>query len=195
MRLLAASDLHADLAAAQALVDAAPAADLVLIAGDLADSFEGLEPLMEVLAPLGAKAILVPGNNESVEQLRAATALTVLHGERVERAGITIIGHGGSVPPLPAELPFASWNVTEAEAALAPFTACDLLLTHAPPKGIADRFGAYGSIGSTAYRAAVERLQPRLMLFGHVHPCWGEEGQIGRTRCRNLGPAPSWLDL
>ncbi|MGZ9809495.1 metallophosphoesterase family protein [Pseudoroseicyclus sp. H15] len=194
MKVLAASDLHGDLAAARAIVEAAPKADLVLIAGDLAHAEDGLGPIMEVLAPLGDKALLVPGNAETLDDLRAATSLTVLHGEEIERAGLIVVGLGGAVPPLGLA---GSWDVSEAEAEqlLAPYDTCDILLTHAPPKGVADSPSAGGHVGSDALHEAVERMQPGLMAFGHVHDCWGQEGTIGTSLCRNLGPGLYWTDL
>ncbi|WP_373355049.1 metallophosphoesterase [Pseudoroseicyclus sp. CXY001] len=194
MKVLATSDLHGDLAAARKVVEAAAAADLVLVAGDIAHQTDGLGPILEVLAPLGDKALLVPGNAESVDALRLATDLTVLHGEEVERAGLITVGLGGAVPPLGSE---GSWDITEEEAErlLAPFDTCDILLTHSPPKGVADVFGPMGSIGSTALLEAVERMQPGLMCFGHVHDCWGQEGTVGTSLCRNLGPGLYWCDL
>ncbi|NDU99511.1 metallophosphoesterase family protein [Pseudoroseicyclus tamaricis] len=196
MKILAASDLHCDHDAARAIVDAAPAADLVLLAGDFANAHEGLAEIMAILAPLGEKAILVPGNNESLEALRAATDLTVLHGQEIERAGLIVVGLGGGIPPLP-DADFASWDIEEAEAErlLAPYDTCDVLLTHSPPKGVGDRHSRAGSIGSEALREAAERMQPGLMAFGHVHDCWGAEGTIGTSLCRNLGPGLYWADL
>lgn len=120
----------------------------------------------------------------------------VLHGEQVEYRGIVIAGLGGGIPPN-ATAPFESWDLMETEATqmLSGIDWCDIFLTHSPPKGVADNFASMGSIGSEALRAVVERLQPTLMLFGHVHDDWGQEGEIGRTRCRNLGPAGWCLEL
>lgn len=196
MRILAFSDLHCDAAASDAIVAAAGSADLVLGAGDFASAHQGLAETMTRLAPLESKAVYVAGNNETVEALRSATAARVLHGEALTVHEITVVGLGGAVPPLQAPW-WPSFNLTEDEAAalLDPVASADILLTHSPPKGIADVFGPLGSIGSHALRAAVQRLQPRLMLFGHVHDCWGQEGRIGLTRCRNLGPGLTWLTL
>jgi Icc-related predicted phosphoesterase len=44
------------------------------------------------------------------------------------------------------------------------------------------------AVGSLAIRQAVERLQPLLGLFGHVHESQGEV-RIGRTLCVNPGSA------
>ena len=199
MRVLAFSDLHRDLAACARIVAAAGTADLVVGCGDFASAHRGLEEVLAALAPVAAKAVWVPGNNESLEALASAAAgsgATVLHGNSVERDGKVIAGLGGAVPPLP-QIPWGSWDLTEAGAgaALAGIGRADLLVLHSPPRGIADRLAAHGHVGSVSIRAAVERLQPALALCGHIHDCWGERGHIGATLVANLGPTVNWFEL
>ncbi|WP_116085121.1 metallophosphoesterase [Tropicimonas sp. IMCC34011] len=196
MRILAFSDVHRDLEACAGLIRAAEEADLVLGAGDFATSHEGLTEVMDALAPLAAKAVFVPGNNESLSALRDATTATVLHGETCTKSGVTIAGLGGGIPPLPP-LPWGSWDLTEeeAETALAGIGSADILVLHSPPKGVADVVDGKGSVGSVALRDAIERIQPRLVVCGHIHDCWGRSGSIGTTSVNNLGPAPTWFEL
>ncbi len=196
MRVLAVSDLHLDVAAADALLAAAGAADLVICAGDLADRHEGLEAYAARLEPIAAKTVMVPGNNELLEALRAATGARVLHGDSVVHGGLTLAGIGGGIPPLPP-MPWQSWDLSEAEAEalLDGVERADLLVCHSPPAGLGDNHAALGHIGSAAVKAAMLRLAPRLCVFGHVHDCWGESGTFGPTAWRNLGPAPVWFDL
>ncbi|GHG84565.1 metallophosphoesterase family protein [Pseudodonghicola xiamenensis] len=197
MKILAFSDLHLARRAAADLVAASADADLVIGAGDFCNMREGLDQAMQLLAGIAAPMVLVPGNNESAEELRAAApaSVPVLHGEELEIGGLRLFGLGGAVPPAP----FGdwSWDVTEetAEALLAPCDAVDVLVVHSPPKGVADRTSTGLSVGSTAVRAAIERLQPQLALCGHIHDCWGERGQIGRTEVVNLGPAGTWFEV
>jgi Icc-related predicted phosphoesterase len=194
-RVLAFSDLHGDARLTARIVAAAGAADLVLGAGDFCNMRRGLPQAMAALAPLAPKAVFVPGNAESEAELRAATGATVLHGQAAAVGGLRIFGLGHAVPLTP----FGAWScdMSEAEAAvlLAAATAVDVLLCHAPPKGLADVTWSGDSVGSVAIRAAVERLQPRLMLCGHIHDSWGSRGMIGRTEVVNLGPRPVWFDL
>ncbi|RVV98354.1 serine/threonine protein phosphatase [Mesobaculum littorinae] len=195
MRLLAFSDVHCDLEACAALVAAASDADLVIGAGDYAQMHDGLAPTMDALAPLAGKAVLIPGNNETDTALRAATAAMVIHCETVTRGGLVIAGIGCAVPPLPPHV--GSFDMTEDAAAqvLDAIPAADILVTHSPPAGIADRLRDGRRVGSHAVRAAIVRLQPRLVLCGHIHDCWGEEGRIGASWIRNLGPRPNWVEI
>src|SRR5690625_2317377 len=196
MKILAFSDLHLDKRAAELIRADAEDADLVIGAGDFAVQREGLADAMEMLRPILPKAVLVPGNAESAAELRAAAGpAMVLHGEAFERDGVQFFGLGYAVP----ETPFGSWScdLTEAEAEemLARMEHADVLIVHSPPQGVADRNRAGDALGSTAIRAAIERVQPRLVLCGHIHDSWGTSGMIGRAEVHNLGPQPNWFEV
>ncbi|MDK3017244.1 metallophosphoesterase family protein [Pseudodonghicola flavimaris] len=197
MKILAFSDLHLARRAAEGLVQASADADLVIGAGDFCNMRRGLDQAMELLSGIAAPMLLVPGNAESAEELRAAAGpgATVLHGEGLEIGGLRIFGLGGGIPPTP----FGDWSfdLTEAaaEAMLARCDAADILITHSPPKGVADRTSAGMSVGSPAIHAAIARVQPRLALCGHIHDCWGGHGAIGTTEVVNLGPAGTWFEV
>jgi Icc-related predicted phosphoesterase len=66
----------------------------------------------------------------------------------------------------------------------------DILCTHIPPATpeltydvVARRFER----GSAALVRTIERTQPRLVLFGHVHQPLSQRARIGRTECVNVG--------
>lgn len=197
MRLLAFSDLHASRRRAEALVAAAGDAELVIGAGDFCNMRQGLDAALALLDGIAAPMVVVPGNAESADELRAAArpGMTVLHGQGAEIGGLRLFGLGYGVPVTP----FGDWScdLSEAEAAamLAGCVAADVLITHSPPKGIADRTSRGVSVGSVAIAAAIDRVQPGLALCGHIHDSWGQEGRIGATRVVNLGPFPNWFDI
>lgn len=197
MKILAFSDLHLSRGRAADIVAASAEADLVIGAGDFCNAREGLPQAMALLDGIAAPFVMVPGNCESIEELRAeapATA-TVLHGQAATVGGLSIFGLGYGVPVTP----FGAWScdLTEDQAAamLAPCDGADVLVLHSPPKGIADTTGTGLSVGSTAIHDAIARIQPRLAFCGHIHDCWGQEGTIGATRVVNLGPAVTWFEL
>lgn len=194
-RILAFSDMHLSRRCAADVRAASAEADIVIGAGDFCNGRQGLAEAMDLLWTIEDKAIYVPGNAERAEELRAATAATVLHGEAVERHGLTIFGLGYAVPVTP----FGAWSCDmsedEAGAMLDGMERADLLVVHSPPKGVADATSAGLSVGSTAIRAAIERVQPRLALCGHIHDSWGQTGRIGATHVHNLGPTVTWFDL
>ena len=87
MRLLVFSDLHRDKAAARSIVDRAEDVDVVVGAGDFAVMREGIEDVMDILREIDRPTVLVPGNGESDDELRAACrgweTAHVLHGDGV----------------------------------------------------------------------------------------------------------------
>ncbi len=190
MKILAFSDLHGAPRAAEALVAASEAVDLVIGAGDFCNMRRGLDEAMALLAPIRAPLVVVPGNAESADELRAAAGdgVTVLHGTGAEIGGLRLFGLGYGIPVTP----FGDWSCDlsedEAARALAACEDADILILHSPPKGIADRTSSGLSVGSTAIADAIARIQPRLAVCGHIHDSWGERGWIGETEIVNLGP-------
>jgi uncharacterized protein len=186
MRLLAFSDLHRDLERAASLVDRSARVDVVIGAGDFASVHRGLEETVGALAEIEKPTLLVPGNNETDDALRAASsgwpAATVLHGDETELDGTTFFGLGAGVPVTPWDW---SFDLTEeqAEERLAACPDGALLVLHSPPKGHVD-----GGLGSEAILRAIERKHPPLAVCGHIHQCWGRESTVGATRVVNLGP-------
>jgi len=88
MRLLLFSDLHRDTDAASLLVQRAREADLIIGAGDFGNGRRGVADCIPILQQIPLPAILVPGNNESYEELANACQgwehATVLHGTGIE---------------------------------------------------------------------------------------------------------------
>ena len=197
MKILAFCDLHLARSRAEAIVAASRGADLVIGAGDFCNMRKGIGEAMGMLTAIEAPMVLVPGNNESLEELRRAApeSAFVLHGDTITIDNVTLFGIGGGVPVTPFGA--WSWDLTEAEAQalLDGADGADVIVSHSPPKGIADRTSNGLSAGSTAVYAATERVQPKLLLCGHIHDSWGEEGMIGQTRVKNLGPTVTWFDM
>jgi Icc-related predicted phosphoesterase len=198
MRILAFSDLHRDLRQAARLVELGATADVVIGAGDFASVHDGLIETIDALATIEAPTVLVPGNNETEEALRAAAAdwpaATVLHGGEVEIDGISFFGLGAGVPVTPWDWSF-DLSDDEAAALLAPCRSGGVLVVHSPPRGHVDSSSAGDHLGSAAILAAIESKQPRLAVCGHIHESWGTESTVGATRVANLGPAGTWFEL
>ncbi len=197
MKLLAFSDLHHSRSKAAGIVAASAAADLVIGAGDFCNMRRGLDDAVSMLTGVAAPMLVVPGNAESPEELTevAGAGMTNIHGISCEAGGLTFFGLGCAVP----ETPFGDWSVDLSEAKAATIldgcAQADVLVLHSPPKGVADLTSNGISVGSAAIRAAIERIQPRLAVCGHIHDSWGVTGRIGRTQVVNLGPAPNWFEL
>jgi uncharacterized protein len=197
VRILAFSDLHRDLGQGARLVKMSAEADVVIGAGDFASVHEGLEETIDALARIEKPTVLVPGNNETVDALRAAaaewSAATVLHGEETTIDGVEFFGLGAGIPLTPWDWSFD----LDDEAAAAALAGCPeeaVLVLHSPPKDHCDSAGG-GNFGSPALLRAIEEKRPRLAVCGHIHESWGCESQIGATPLRNLGPKGTWLEV
>jgi Icc-related predicted phosphoesterase len=198
VKILAFSDLHRDLAQGAELVEMASEADVVIGAGDFASVHEGLAEAIDALAAIETPTVLVPGNNETADALRAAaagwSAATVLHGEGTEIDGVEFFGLGAGIPVTPWDWSF-DLDEEAAAAMLAPCPAGAVLVLHSPPRDHCDSAGDGSHFGSPALLRAIEEKQPRLAVCGHIHESWGCESAIGSTPVRNLGPKGTWIEL
>lgn len=196
VKLLAFSDLHRDLDQGAKLVEMSADADVVIGAGDFASIHEGLEETIAALAAIEQPTVLVPGNNETADALRAATAdweaATVLHGEATTIDGVEFFGLGAGVPTTPWEWSF-DLSDEEAAAMIEPCPEGAVLVLHSPPKGHCD--GPGEGFGSPALLAAIEAKRPRLAVFGHIHEAWGCTSEAAGAPLYNLGPSGTWLEL
>ncbi len=198
MRILAFSDLHRDLDQAARLVERSSDADVLIAAGDFASVHEGLEEAIGALSAITTPTVLVPGNNETEDALRAACdgwdAATVLHGESTEIDGTPVLRARRRDPdhPLGLELrPRRGPGGREARGC--PEGA--VLVVHSPPKGYCDTSSAGDHLGSQAILEAIEAKRPPLAVCGHIHESWGAESEVGPTRVLNLGPAGTPIEL
>lgn len=198
MRLLAFSDLHRDIDGARSLVERSGDYDVVIAAGDFANVHVGLEQTIEALAAIETPTILIPGNNETEDALRAAAAgwdaATVLHGESLEIGGVTFFGLGAGIPTTPWDW---SFDLTEKEAGER-LSSCPeeaVLAVHSPPHGHCDRSSSGEHLGSHAILDAIALKHPPLAVCGHIHEAWEERSKVGPTEIANLGPRGADFEL
>ncbi len=50
-------------------------------------------------------------------------------------------------------------------------------------------------VGCQSYTAAIDALKPALFLAGHIHECFGEHEQRGKTTILNPGPLGIMIEL
>ena len=198
MKLLVFSDLHRDLAAANTIVKRAEDVDVVIGAGDFAVKRRGIEDVLEILSSIARPSVLVPGNGESDEELRAACCgwndAHVLHGSGITIDGVDFFGIGGGIPITP----FGSWSFdfSEQEAQLM-LESCPrdaVLVSHSPPYGHVDDVGGI-NFGSRSLLDTIGLVSPRLVVCGHIHNCWGQSSTLGPTYILNAGPDGYVLEL
>ncbi len=192
MKLLVFSDVHCSEKYCSNLLSQSEAADVVVGAGDFASVRRGLCIAITILRKITKPTVLVPGNNETREELESAckgwASAHVLHGAGMEISGQLFYGVGGGVPVTP----FGSWSYdfTE-EQARRLLKACpdaSVLVTHSPPRGAVDISSAGQSLGSEAIREAIFHKAPALVVCGHIHGSAGKNARLGRSTVINAGP-------
>jgi Icc-related predicted phosphoesterase len=199
MKLLLFSDLHRDVDAARELVKAARQVDVVIGAGDFANRHQGLHDTLDILADIKKPAVLVPGNGETVDELRDAASVwksaRVLHGSGCEISGQAFWGIGGGIPVTP----FGEWSYDfteeQAETLLSECPDEAILVVHSPPIDTVDHDSSGRIRGSQSIRDAVISKRPRLVACGHIHSDWGKRVTLGTTIIINAGPHGQIVEL
>ena len=190
---------------------AALAPDLVLAAGDLPWDY------LEFLASVTDRPVVfVPGNHDpavvdarlsrSGQYLRAGMPCDPprpigclgVDGTVLDAAGLRIAGLGGCVRYRPGPNQYSQKEFRRRAAKLVRRVArlqrrspgpVDILLTHAPPRGLGDEDDR-PHIGIEALHDVLAQLTPRWHLHGHIHP-FGHvrpDRRVGDTTIRNVVP-------
>jgi len=199
MRVLVFSDLHCSEKHARDVLQAAEDCELVIGAGDFANQHRGIHRTIDILSDLKCPAVIVPGNNETLDELKSAASLwataQVLHGDHVTVNGIKIFGIGGGIP----ETPFGDWSYDFSESQAEQMTAdcgiADIFISHSPPFGHVDKCSQGKNRGSRSILQAAERMNPQLFVCGHIHDSWQSTSKLGETLVVNAGPSPQVFDV
>lgn len=158
-----------------------PPGDLLIHAGDMTPHGEQ-EHLIDFNAWLGEQPythkVVIAGNHDGCfEQDPAGSAALItnahyLFDSAIELAGLRIYGS----PWTPVFLNLA-FNLERGAALRARWaqipSGIDILITHGPPHGIGDQTVLRHHVGCEELRVAVERLAPRVHVFGHIHEAAG----------------------
>jgi Icc-related predicted phosphoesterase len=171
MRLLILADEESWLPLAALVESHAP--DAVITLGDL-------EP--DVLDPLGRfdlPVLGVYGNHDDGHYLDAANA-TNLHLRSATLGAVTFAGFEGCVRYTPgADLQYTQ---REASRLARGIPAADVLISHAPPRGVHEEPDDRAHEGFDGLRDYVERVGPRLHLHGHTPAPPRRAQRLGDTR-------------
>jgi Icc-related predicted phosphoesterase len=197
MRMVCLTDLHGDTQALDRILADAGPADVVLLGGDIT-SF-GTPNTAEFLVRRAMEHCLhllaVAGNCDSAAiDERLASLGVSLFGRGVKLQGVGFYGVS-AMPPWTGTM----YELSEDEIAASlgagrrqltpPQPEREVVLSHTPPRGTRlDRTRRGEHVGSVAVRQFIERVQPALVLCGHIHEARGID-RIGATTIVNCGPA------
>lgn len=185
LRLVCISDMHS-----QKQVFPIPDGDVLIIAGDICGfgSSDELKKFDDFLSGLPhPHKLLIAGNHDwpfaRAEPGQAGTLIK--NALYLEDSGIEIDGikFWGS-PWQPA---FCNWafnlprgpELAEVWAKIP--DAIDVLITHGPPYGVLDKVSSGERVGCKDLPEALERIKPKVHVFGHIHEGYGVLEQNGTT--------------
>ncbi len=197
MRVQIFSDIHGDIASLRRAVSVG--ADVYIAAGDLVTWPAPLAPCAASLEPLGDRLWVMPGNNETDEQVRDFCdqhGFRYFHETVFELNGTHVAGLGYS-NPTPFDTP-GEYTEEELAERLARFAglAPQVLVCHAPPSDTPLDEAAPGlHFGSSAVRGYIEDQQPEYCFCGHIHEGAGREARIGNTVAVNVGKPGYVLEI
>lgn len=176
MRILAISDVEEPWLATGLDRERMEGVDLIISCGDLPATY------LEYIVTLSNLPLLyVPGNHDTAYEEHPPEGCIPLDGRLLEYQGLRIIGLGGSLRYNDRVYGFTEQEMrwrTFKLALRAKFSGgADIVVTHAPPRGYGD-LEDFAHQGFEVFNVALEMLEPRYLLHGHVHM---EYGRIDRT--------------
>ena len=189
-KILAIGDLHGDERKVKELVKQAEKenVELVILAGDITFAGREVKNIVGPFVKAKMHVLLIPGNHDSVESIdfmaQAYENTTNIHGYTFTHESIGIFGAGGA--------DFGMNQVTDTEIYALLKNGNEkvkdlekkIMVTHIHPQGTKSEFSGFK--GSVAVRKAIEKFQPDVAIFAHIHEAAGTEEMIGKTRAINV---------
>lgn len=177
---------------------------IIFHAGDLTiDGAWGqlLKAVDELLRQPADHRVIVAGNhdwcvqqrNEEARKLFKEAGIIYLEDEEVTVEGLRIYGSPYTLEygAYAFQLPRARGFAAERKWAQIP-EGIDILLTHSPPWGRFDvPFGSNNRVGCADLMVALQRIKPRVHIFGHVHSPGDVVGADG-IRYINAAQTSTW---
>ena len=197
MRVQIFADIHGDIASLRQAI--AVDADVYIAAGDLVTWPAPLDPCGPVLAPLGERLWVMPGNNETaglVREFCQQHGFRDFHDTAVELDSVHFVGMGYS-NPTPFDTP-GEYSEQELGERLEKFAKLrpQVLVSHAPPLNTDLDQAAPGlHFGSAAVLDYINAHQPSWCFCGHIHEAAGRQVRLGSTHAVNVGKLGYLLEL
>ncbi len=198
MKILAASDLHNDTAAAERLADYAEKkqVDLVLILGDISIFGELTDGMIEPFVKKNKKVAFVAGNHDmpgTSEALAQEYKIIDLEHRAIVYDGIGFFGAGGGnmFPNMVSDEDMLD-SLRKGFRYLKGANKT-VMATHIHPSdSIIEKFSFPGM---EAITEAIHEMKPDIHLCGHIHEMEGFEETIGDTKVVCVGKRGKILEI
>ncbi len=202
MKILAFGDIHSDKRKAKELADQAKRekVDLVILTGDITYNNE-VEGIIGPFAKHGIKVLMIHGNHESHHTLDLLESMydnaKSIHGKYHIQDYIGFFGAGGAdCYPIPTSESEIEKMLDKAHGELVKKgknISKKVLVSHQHPRGSNSEFSGFA--GSKSVRRAIEKFQPEIALFSHIHEASGMEDKIGKSRLLNVSRRGFIIDI
>lgn len=155
--------------------------DLILSCGDLKPEY-----LSFLVTMCTAPLLYVHGNHDTRYEKQPPEGCVCIDDQLVKVGGLRILGMGGSMRYSRKEHQYTDAEMDrrlkKMRFALHQAKGVDILLTHAPARGIGDGQDLCHQ-GFQSFLPFMNKYQPRFMIHGHVHMNYG----VGIPRLRRYG--------
>jgi uncharacterized protein len=197
-RILVLSDIHEDLEGIAAMAAPLQQADTVILAGDLTRNGDAtaIARVVDAVRQHAPNVIAVHGNCDQASAARWLDDAGIsVHRRCKTVGGISYFGVGGSNPtPMHTASEYSEAQLAtyleDARTALESDPAgatVRLAVVHPPPHDTKlDRMFLGLHVGSASVRGFIDRVQPDVLVCGHIHESRGVT-RVGRTLCVNPG--------
>jgi predicted phosphohydrolase len=166
-----------------------PDGEILIHSGDFMPFGERLAEIVDFNRWLGRLPhrfkIVIAGNHDRIFEERPETARELLsNATYLENTGTYVAGLKIWGSPVQPEFNNWAFNVARGAAIrrywqLIP-EGTDILVTHGPPFGVLDKaYPGTEHLGCEDLAMAVERIRPRLHVFGHIHGGHGQSTESG----------------
>ncbi len=164
-----------------------PGIDLILSTGDLRPGY-----LSFLMTMFNKRLYYVRGNHDIIYREEPPKGGRNIDGQIVIYKGTRILGFEGSMWYGGRGIEYREtemwWKVLKVRPRIWLKRGVDLVLTHAPPKGIHDGKDQCHK-GFSSFRNLIVRYQPRYFIHGHQHLIYPHAGeqvtQMGKTQVIN----------
>lgn len=155
--------------------------DLIISCGDLKASY-----LSFLVTMARCPVLYVHGNHDTSYEQKPPLGCDCIDDKIVVYNGVRILGLGGCRKYRPGAYQYSEKQmrkrIRKIRFHLWRAKGVDIVVTHAPAEGVGDQTDP-AHRGFAALRALLDRYQPKYMLHGHVHLCYGQD----KTRQRQYG--------
>ena len=154
--------------------------DLIISCGDLKSDY-----LSFLVTMAKCPVLYVHGNHDGNYQRRPPEGCDCIEDKLVIYNGVRILGLGGSMRYRPGPHQYTERQmhrrIQKLRLALWRAGGVDIVVTHAPPKGVGDIPGSNAHQGFEAFLELLDEYKPAYLVHGHVHLRYG----IDQTRERS----------